>query len=404
MRTRCWSAIGTVMAFLWIPSVTGTAWAVPETATVAPTENDQPTTAVEQDWKALVRQLGNRSFRKREEANRQLREAGLLAVDALQQGVQSSDREVRRRSEQILSQVKVLQHQRRIFAFATDSNLESHHQLPCWNLYSKYIGNDRSARLLFAAMQKAERQLLNVVEEDPATLQTWLITRAVQIEKESQTHKRQPDIGSISAMLFLASLPDVHTDAISANRILRFCYQTNFRTEMKAGNHREPLRRLLSRYIVESNDATAFQGMTLAVQFELPVGLQPAIRIIQAYKKPEGGKGQNNYMLKYAITTVAKFGTEKNLPLLTALMEDETLCSKTKLNNRQIETQVRDVALAAALTIRKVDCKKAGFPYIQQQPPYPFNSSTVGFNHDEERSKVFKKWKTPPQQPQTPPT
>lgn len=57
------------------------------------------------------------------------------------------------------------------------------------------------------------------------------------------------------------------------------------------------------------------------------------------------------------------------------------------------QTQIRDVALAAVLIMKKQDPKKFGFERIQQHHTSVLVTSTVGFENDEKRNKVIAKWK-----------
>jgi hypothetical protein len=57
------------------------------------------------------------------------------------------------------------------------------------------------------------------------------------------------------------------------------------------------------------------------------------------------------------------------------------------------ETQIRDVALAALVIMKKQDAKKFGFDRIQQNTTNVFSTNTVGFENDEKRDKALAKWK-----------
>ena len=67
--------------------------------------------------------------------------------------------------------------------------------------------------------------------------------------------------------------------------------------------------------------------------------------------------------------------------------------SRGRLKNISYEAQIRDVALAAILIMKKQDPKKFGFDRIQQNTTNAFVTSTVGFENDEKRNKTFAKWK-----------
>src|SRR5438552_3050288 len=68
----------------------------------------------------LVKQLGSKPFRKREKVTKRLTEIGEPALDAVTNAVTSSDPEVRRRAEGIISAIEYrLSHESRAIAHAS---------------------------------------------------------------------------------------------------------------------------------------------------------------------------------------------------------------------------------------------------------------------------------------------
>ncbi len=83
-----------------------------------------------------------------------------------------------------------------------------------------------------------------------------------------------------------------------------------------------------------------------------------------------------------------------HVPLLETLLDDATRCTSMRINNRNYETQVRDIALAALLHITKQDPRKFGFDRLQTHPQIVFNTTTVGFEDDTKRNEALAKWRS----------
>jgi HEAT repeat protein len=145
-------------------------------------------------------------------------------------------------------------------------------------------------------------------------------------------------------------------------------------------------RELLGGWIKRSDGSTAYQTLSLAMRFDLKEGLVPAVKLLENPGNPASFR-QN------AIVAIAKLGDDSHTKLLESLLEDESKYTARKINNVNYETQIRDVALAALVIMKKQDPKKFGFDRIQQNPTSVFSTSTVGFENDEKRNKALAKWK-----------
>ncbi len=124
----------------------------------------------------------------------------------------------------------------------------------------------------------------------------------------------------------------------------------------------------------------------LGKEYDLKEGLGPAVKAIK--------EGPNQtHIRQYAILTIAKFGDESHMPLLEEMLEDATVMTTQRLNNKSYQTQVRDVALAALVKLTGQDFKKFGFDRLQTHQQIVFNPSTLGFETDEARNKSLEAWK-----------
>ena len=113
----------------------------------------------------------------------QLVELGVEAIAALEEGVQSNDREVSFRSRHALDIVREHDFQRRLRAFAAGQDAQETYELPGWALFRKEVGDGLEARRLFVEMQQAEPQLLQALARSPDKAVEALVDRLEEIQQ-----------------------------------------------------------------------------------------------------------------------------------------------------------------------------------------------------------------------------
>ena len=122
------------------------------------------------------------------------------------------DAEVRYRVGELLQTVLELDFHLRLKAFIADVDGQTGHELAGWSRYRELVGENGPARRLFAAMQQAERHLLEVVEHSPADAAEILEERCEELQAAQQADEQPsqpPSLGSIAAVLFVASDPEL---------------------------------------------------------------------------------------------------------------------------------------------------------------------------------------------------
>jgi hypothetical protein len=335
---------------------------------------------------ALVRQLGDEQFSAREAATEKLIKIGLPATSALEEGRKDADREIRYRSERVLSIVREMDFQQRLDAFARGRGDEDY-GLPGWDRFRKALGDSSELRSLFVEMQKYEPEAMQALEEGPKAAAELLNLRTTQLQLSMQLYRHQLTLGNIAALILLAGDDEVTVSQQASQSLYSFCYQQSFRTAVQNGPKTNAMRKLLGNWIRRGEGFSAYQGLGLAMQYDLKEGLIPA-------EKELRNRGNQAHITQYAILTLAKLGDESHVPLLETALDDTTRCTMMRINNRNYETQVRDIALAALLHVTKQDPKTYGFDRLQTHPQIVFNTTTVGFESDTERNEALAKWKT----------
>lgn len=334
----------------------------------------------------LIDKLGDEQFVVREQATQQLLRLGLDANQALEGGTRHLDREVRYRCERILIQVRQLDFERRLEAFLNESGSGKPHDFPGWTPYQKEFGDTLDSRKLFVEMQRSEAGLLAALDKGPQSAIDAIAQRVQELQQAQQTQSQQVSLGSVTTLLFVATQARAETNQQVAQNVYSFCYQQSFRNGITSGANKELLRKLLGIWIRRGEDWLAYQGIMLSMQYDLKDGLVPAEKLLRS-------PNSQPHMRQYAIVMLAKMGDENQVQLIETMLTDNKSIGTWQVNNVNISTQVRDVALAALIHVTKQDYKEYGFDRIQMTQPYLFNPITAGFENDEKRNKAMEKWK-----------
>ena len=336
--------------------------------------------------KRLVGLLGDDQFQVREQATRDLLKAGPRALQQLEDGSRNIDREVRYRCQRILTLVREMELENRLERFmnGTDS---AEPPLPGWESLRKQLGESTAIKTLFRDMFRAESEFLAAAAKGGRTAADALNARVSEVQNMMQMHSSEPPIGSILAILFVAVETASDNNQATSQNIFNLCYQQSFRAAITGGPYRESVRKLLGAWIRRGEDFQAYQGIMLAMQYEMKDALPPAERLLK-------NANIQGHMKQYALVAIAKFGDESHIPLLESALADDKPIGTWQVNNVNINTQLRDVALASLIHVTKQDFKAYGFDRIQMTQPYLFNPITAGFADNNLRVKALDKWKT----------
>ena len=202
----------------------------------------------------------------------------------------------------------------------------------------------------------------------------------------------QLSFGQTAALLFVAAEDDVTMSAQTMQMVFNLCNQPVIRDVLTSSDKREIPRKMIGSLVRRSEDYAMTQAMMLAIQFDMDEGLVPATKIL---KNPIN---RVPYMSQYALMTVAKLGSDTHLPLVESLLEDQSVVTKMQDDKKvTIEVQVRDAALATAVLLTKQEVKdyfpsRDGQPLTTDPQQLFFNPRAIGFETDEARGKVHKKW------------
>lgn len=340
----------------------------------------------------LVQQLGDARFSVRKHATDELVQLGVAAVPALEEGVQSADREVSFRCRHALDLVREFDFQRRLRAFAAGQDAQESYELPGWVLFRKQVGDGLEARRLFVEMQQAEPRLLQAVDRTPERVVEALVDRVEEIQQTARGGQKpeSASLGTIATFLFISNQDRGETAGLTVQNLSAFYRQEGFAAAIQSGSQRDVLRKMLATWIENARSWDGFHAMLLAMQYDIPEGLAPARRLLEN----DGGDPNQSVYRGFALQTFARFGDESHIPIVEPFLEDASSYGGTLAvsGKAKYQTQVRDIALAALVHLAKQDPKKFGFNRLKTTSTQVFNTSSVSFEDDAKRSEAISKW------------
>ena len=198
------------------------------------------------------------------------------------------------------------------------------------------------------------------------------------------------ELGSIAAVLFVANNQTRSYPLQTAQYISSCLQMPAFRSALESGEQQDLLRTMLGTWIAKSEGWTAYQGMMMAMQHNIPEGLIAAKRILHdAANQPN-----QPYFRYYALSAIGKFGDHKEISTIEPFLEDKTPYATAVPINGTVKyrTQIRDVALAVLVHLAKQDPKDFGFDRIRKNSLYLFDPNSLAFASDDLREAAIKKW------------
>lgn len=330
-----------------------------------------------------IEALGAAEFDQREEAVRRLTAMGEAALPALEASSRHPNLEVRLRLIEVLSEIRrndLRQRVERLLAGGTDGK---ELKLPCWDHWSETVGDSPATRSLYAEMVNVEWELLSAATNPDS--QTWAprLTSVFESLNLGGTEMRLP---TYTTYLFLACRLE-SLDGSTVSGLSNFARQDQIRSAIAQGKNSETLKLLLDQFVLKmdrrSYATVAFQ---LAIEHGLPSGRTLAIEMLD-----RSAEYQESF-LRYALMTLARVGTEEDLPTIERSFEDRRTL-RVFLDNQQRDAELRDFALTAALLITGQSLDDYG---VERLPAVPRDQWSiginVGFRDAERREAAFAKW------------
>ncbi len=371
-------------------------------------EAARPAAAAAGDARAvdrLIQQLGAPEFMKRQQAMTALSGLGRSVVEPVQRALQSEDPEVRLRAKFVLRVLRDANRERVLQAFLAGDEPEVEADLPGWPQFRELVGDQPEGRTLYAQMLQDEADFLDTifhadVPGTPVDISRELAARTFELQQQLRSRQAIP-ISSVSALLLVAAGNNV--DLASQSGLMTLCYRTEFDRAIRSGPQQLPLRRMLGRVVAKDSDESLLaQRLHFTLNYELPEGLDPA-RVVLHHRVG------NPHIRQFAILVVAKLGREaEDTRILERTLDDDTeIAASHRLGDRQITTQLRDVALASLVHRAGEPLAEYGLADVRLDATLVFQTISVGFASDADRQVAIQRWRashvTDATEPETPP-
>jgi len=356
----------------------------------------------------LVKALGDADFAAREEASRDLRELGRMALPALRDGMDHSTvPEVARRCELLFPRALALDTRARVDCFTADAAGKYKHDLPGADHFFGITGRTEAARTLYRdlLLSPANRDLISSLElSDEETAQVVagrrreLVPRAVNGVASSAAIRTQvAALDVIAVLLVETAIPDAG-GGTGVNAPTYLLTASQLRVALDNDPRKEAMAAVvLAWFDSRSDPRTIASCMTAATSLKLPAALPMAKKMLGMENIPPATKAQ-------AVCKVAQAGTADDLLTLAPLLADEAVAfSGVMIVNGQRQNnpiQVRDVALAMSLLLAKKDPTDFGMKSRYANNPsdalkynyYNFHFDDPDGKADERRAEALAEW------------
>jgi len=364
-----------------------------------------------------VRQLADRQYAERDEATKELRKLGRLALPTLVDALASnSNPEVRLRVELVLPAATAADIRAKVECFLADEGGKYQHDLPGAKSFFAAVGRTPVAKKLFAdIMRSANRDLLVAVDGPEADLQRKYLNRRNDLNLSANTPViiNRPGVATtgptavdMAALLFAeVKLPDtgptVGVGVRNTSLLSNYNFQTVLRNMLQSDDRKEALAAVLDVWMnTREQSQSVYSAISFMNRFNLPNALPAARKLVSG--KVTGGSA---FYRGYACAYVSRFGTTADLSILDAMLTDKGVMTNVfvgGVGNKRHVIQSRDVALAMSLLLAKLNPTDYGFTYRYSTSG---NSDTLKYNYsayyfvgdtdektDTKREAAFKKY------------
>jgi len=346
--------------------------------------------------RALIQQLGDRSYKARETAANQIVEYGRAAEPLLREALNHPMPEVRTRCARLLPIAMQHDLEKLIKAFLDDKEGKKPTPLAGWERFKEVAGKDEAARELFVDLHRVEGGFMDLVEHDPAAAAAKM---SIKCQEFMQARNFGQNVGTptqVALMLFALLHPKLKVDPNSQNFFSSGLYTMSFNQRGKEVLKENPaVRKMLVQYMQNSHQNMGHQFIWIIANIEL----KDAADIVRRHIK---SAERDPYTRSFAIATLGKIGNRSDIVELLPLLEKtESIGSVQFGNGSAIHTQLRDVALASLILLSGQDLSDYNFAYLKafnngmgrMNFNFALSPGMLGFNDDATRTAAIKKWR-----------
>jgi hypothetical protein len=394
VQVRC-LIVASLLAVAW-PSV-GIAQTVPAS------ESDA---ARDQRLSMLIRQLGARDFTLRQTATREIVRIGPAALPELKRTLASPDVEVRNRSAWIMEQIRAESHEDLLEQLLARPGAPAPAGLPGWRHYIAITTDTSVARRLYAAMLRAEPDVLAALAPEDAA--AFDVERRLQARLESISGRIRIGQGeftfdvsreTLGALLLLASAAESEADdnrGPNANLPERQSLATLLPMLVEHGRllsgvlddpAQEPFRDLMRGWVRSPIGGPPAERLRIGIQFEFPDAVEPALELIS-------GIGATTEERQRALLVIARFGNPDHVSAVESLLADEEPLLVYGRSSERDTPRMQDLALLTLVHLTGQNPQQYGFDELRPDAATLYEARSVSFVDREARRRAFRQWDT----------
>lgn len=360
---------------------------------VPTTDNDLKKRAEE-----LVAQLGDKDYRDRERAAKELLDMGYAAKEAVLAGQKNPDGEISDRCHKLYPAIWRHDLEKRVQKFLDNPAANVPEDLPGAARWLKVAGDGKESRELYAEMVKAHPEPLLDAELNPERLREVYIDLMKTVYQRvngrrpvgGPVERATPLDSEVLLFLFLGGAGDVRPNVapgVSSSYYYLFLNSTYLSSKLPVAAN-APLRKLYAGWLEKERYTIALrQGLNIAAQHNVKECAPTAIKVASDPRSVA-------YVRATAVLCFAKLGEKENLKDLDPFFNDKMQVAIVAVNGVQGSVQMRDVALGAAIHLMGQNHADYGF---ERRPPSGMVTTTsytyYAFATDEKRDAAHAKWK-----------
>ncbi len=350
--------------------------------------------------RALVKQLGDRNFKVRDAAERELIELGTASLDALKEGEQSTDVHVIDRCRALQPMIRELTLRRRIDDFIANRGEVNPKDLPLAETFLKSTGDTKEARTLFADVLTRHSSLLDLIARDKKkgldqfTTYCQEVAQRMQFVRGVDPMAQRMNITQSDVSMYM--LIAIELSADKTGRVASNAYPFLQAPSLKATLAKDtpenlPFKKLFMVWLEkEPQPHMVHQALQIAVDVKMKEAVPILLNAVKNKTTPIYSRAQTALLL-------AKVGEKEHLKEIEPLLEDKTVVGNFGVNNKQGTVQMRDVALAVSIKLNGQKMADYDFDVMQGSDENLYQSYIYcAFSSSEKRDAAhakFKEWK-----------
>jgi hypothetical protein len=348
----------------------------------------------------LIKQLGDKKFKVRQTAEKQIVALGLAALGALKEGESNPDLHIQERCRNLQPMIRALTLQKRIDNFLANRDGPIPSDLPFAQNFLKLTEDSKEARKLYADVLVINPQLLDAIDQDRTKGISLFQAFCQEIQQQTQYvqgidyRERQKLITRSHVALYFLLSSELSED--KSGRTSNYGY-----TFMNAPTLNEaltkddattaPFKKLFLNWIEKEPQPYMVQrGVQIAADAKMKEALPLVLKLMNR-------KDLQGYARAQTTLLLTKVGTKEHIKEVEPLLDDKTIIGNFGINNKMGQVQMRDVALAVCIKLSGQKMSSYPFDVMQGADDNLYMSYIYcAFTCDEKREeaqKQYRDWK-----------